>query len=157
MTDYLTNLPLDTLRAMGIPEPWSFGQQDRVRFYELDALGHVNNAVYLRWFETVRVHWFADYDISHYRPEDATYVIRALTCDYHAPLFLNDSYVVTARCESFRRTSFKKRYAVWSGGELKVEGTAVIVTTDKTGTVKIPLTEAMRDVVQRRDGAVAEA
>ena len=156
MTDYLTNLPLDTLRSLGIPEPWEFGQADRVRFYELDALGHVNNTAYLRWFETVRVHWFADREISGYGPEDPTFVLRGITCDYHAPMFLNDAYVVTARCESFRRTSFRKRYAVWSGGQLKVEGTAVIVMTDRSGTTKVPLTEAMRESLRRKDGAAED-
>ena len=29
----------------------------------LDALGHVNNTAYLRWFETVRVGWFLEYGL----------------------------------------------------------------------------------------------
>ena len=50
MTDFLTPLSIETLRAAGIPDPWTYGQADRVRFYELDALNHVNNTAYLRWF-----------------------------------------------------------------------------------------------------------
>ncbi len=153
MTPYLTPLPPDALRAAGIPAPWAFGQADRVRFYELDALGHVNNTAYLRWFETTRVAWFAEYGISHYRPEDPTFVVRAITCEYRAPMFLNDPYIITARCSGFRTTSFTKEYAVWSGGEIKVAGTAVIVMTDAPGTTKLPLPEEMRAVLVARDGA----
>lgn len=154
MTDFLTPLSTDTLRGLGIPEPWTFGQADRVRFYELDALGHVNNTAYLRWFETVRVGWFAEYGFSHYRAEDPTFVLRAITCDYHAPMFLNERYVVTARCESYRRTSFRKVYGVWAEGQLKVEGSAVIVMTDKPGTTKMPLPESWQRILEERDGAV---
>ncbi len=153
MTDFLTPLPVPTLRDAGIPEPWTFGQADRVRFYELDALNHVNNTAYLRWFETVRVGYLAAYGISDYGPDDPTLVLRSVTCDYHAPLFLNDEYIVTARCESFRTTSFRKVYAVWSGGALKAEGSAIVVMTDAAGTRKIPLTDQARAVFRSRDNA----
>ena len=36
---------------------------DRVRFGELDALNHVNNVVYLRWYETLRVLYLEAYGI----------------------------------------------------------------------------------------------
>jgi acyl-CoA thioester hydrolase len=153
MTDYLTPLSGEGLRAVGVPEPWTFGHADRVRFYELDALNHVNNTTYLRWFETLRVLWFFDRGITQYRPEDPTFVVRSLSCDYHAPLFLNDDYIVTARCESFRRTSFRKVYAVWSGGRLCTGGSAVIVKTDAAGARSVPLSEAERAVLVARDGA----
>lgn len=156
MTGYIDPLDPDTLRAQGIPTPWSFGLADRVRFYELDALNHVNNTAYLRWFETARVRWLAAYGISDYGPDDPTLVLRGVTCDYHAPLFLNDDYVVTARCLSFRRTSFRKAYGVWSGGVLKAEGTAVIVMTEGDGTTKMPLPDSVRQTLAARDGALDE-
>ncbi|MEM9342727.1 MAG: thioesterase family protein [Pseudomonadota bacterium] len=157
MTPYLTPLPVADLRALGIPEPWAFGQADRVRFYELDALGHVNNTAYLRWFETLRVSWAISRGITTYRPDDPTFVLKHITCTYHAPLFLNDDYVVTARCESFRSTSFVKTYAVWSAGTLTAEGTAVGVCTDKAGTTKRPLSEATIQALREMDGAVEGA
>ena len=157
MTDYLTPLPVQDLRDAGIPGPWTFGVRDRVRFYELDALNHVNNTAYLRWFETLRVRWFSDYGLSDYGPDDPTFVLRGVTCDYHAPLYLHDDYVVTARCASFRTTSFRKDYAVWVRGKLCTTGSAVVVITDKTGERKEPLTEAMKRVMVERDGAINEA
>lgn len=157
MTDYILPLSLDALRARGIPEPWTFGVADRVRFYELDALNHVNNTTYLRWFETTRVRWLADYGISHYRPEDPTLVIRQIVCDYLAPMFLNEDYVVTARCVSFRNTSFRKDYAVWSDGQIKVKGSAVIVITTDDGASKRPLPDTVRTTFTERDGAINEA
>jgi acyl-CoA thioester hydrolase len=153
MTAFLTRLSADDLRAAGIPAPWAFGQADRVRFYELDALNHVNNTVYLKWFETLRVQYMIDYGLTQYRPEDPSFVVRSLTCDFLAPMFLNDDYIVTARCESFRTTSFRKDYAVWRGGRLCATGTAVVVMTDKSGERKQPLTDAQRETFVTRDGA----
>lgn len=150
--------PLDPLgprelRQIGIPAPWSFGMADRVRFYELDVLNHVNNTAYLRWFESARVHYMATYEISHYREHDPTLVLRSVTCDYLAPMYLNERYVVTARCASFRKTSFVKEYAVWTDGRLKASGTAVVVMTESDGTTKIQIPHEVRSVFLQRDGA----
>ncbi|MEM9032771.1 MAG: acyl-CoA thioesterase [Pseudomonadota bacterium] len=134
-----------------------FGQADRVRFYELDALGHVNNTAYLRWFETVRVGWFAEYGLSNYGPEDPTFVLRQVACDYYAPMYLSETYVVSARCVSFRESSFVKEYGVFADGKLKALGRAVIVMTDPKGTTKMPVTEAVRKVLESRDGAIADS
>ncbi len=151
----LTPLGPDELRDAGIPAPWAFGMADRVRFHELDGLNHVNNAMYLSWFETLRVHYCSDYGLTQYRPEDPMLILKSVTCEYHAPMFLSDPYIVTARCQSFRRTSFVKEYAVWSGGGLKTTGTAVIVMTEQDGTTKWPLPDQIKSVFQARDGAVA--
>lgn len=153
MTAYLTPLGPDNLRPLDISEPWTFGIADRVRFYELDALGHVNHATYLKWFETVRVSWFGDYGLSRYGPEDPTFVLKRVECDYIAPMFLHDSYIVTARASSFRTSSFTKEYGVWRAGALVAKGACIVVMTDKSGTQKVPLTAAMRDVLSTRDGA----
>ena len=149
----LTPLGPDVLRPLGIPAPWAFGMADRVRFHELDVLNHVNNATYLSWFETVRVHYVRAYGLSQYGPDDPQIVLKGVTCDYHAPLHLSDPYVITARCRSFRRTSFVKEYGVWSEGTLKVQGTAVVVLTEKNGSAKVPVPEAIKAVFAERDGA----
>ena len=156
MSDYILPLSIEDLRKRGVPTPWTFGIADRVRFYELDALNHVNNTAYLRWFETTRLRWLAEYGISHYRPEDPTLVIRQIVCDYLAPMFLNEDYVVTARCVSFRNTSFRKDYAVWSEGQIKVRGSAVVVMTEEGGTIKRPLPDHVRAVLKDRDAAKDE-
>lgn len=55
---FLTPLSPEQLRAAGVPDGWSFGMADIVRFHELDALNHVNNVAYFRWFETLRIPYF---------------------------------------------------------------------------------------------------
>ena len=95
---FLIPLGPTDLRDAGIPEPWAFGMADRVRFAELDALNHVNNAAYLSWFEALRVRYCAAYHVSDYRPEDPMIVIRDLSARYHAEMTLDEPYIDTAPC-----------------------------------------------------------
>lgn len=138
------------LRAAGIPAPWIFGRRDWVRPGEVDALSHVNNTVYLQWFETVRVAYVRDLRPSPY-PAQST-VLKSLTAEYHAEMRRDEAYVVTARTTSFRNTSFVQEYALFAP-DLRASGTAVVVLVDSRTGEKTPLSDALRDLLIRRDGA----
>ncbi|MCI2398287.1 thioesterase family protein [Aliiroseovarius subalbicans] len=153
---YLTPLTGEVLRAAGVPEGWDFGIADKVRFYELDALNHVNNVAYLRWFETLRIPYFRDYQVSSYRADDPQLVLMTNAARYHAPLYLNDSYVVTGRTVSYRNTSFRMEYAVFTETGLKTTGESVIVCLEQDAKTKRPLPKAAISAFQSRDGAVQE-
>ena len=149
---FLTPLSTDTLRDLGIPEPWGYGIADRVRFGEIDALGHVNNTAYLGWFETFRIHYFREYAINDYKGMPPRIVLRRTSCDYLQEMKLNEDYIITGRTSEMRNTSFTMDYAVWSGGSLRATAQAVIVTLDEAG--KIPLPDGLRETFKSRDGAV---
>lgn len=149
---YNTPLDAETLRAADVPEPWNFGVADRVRFYEIDALNHVNNTTPLRWFENLRVAYMTAYGQPYGAPESPQIVVKSLTAEFHRPMFLGESYVVVARTKSVRRTSFLKEYAVYAG-DLRYSGTALMVCVSPDGTEKRPMTPAFRKAVITRDGA----
>ncbi len=123
---------------------------DRVRFYEIDALGHVNNIAYLRWFETVRVRWMEDLGL---RSEGVHSVLRTQGCGYHAPMFLGDAYVVVTRCAQVGTTSMRMDYGVWADGALKADGHAVVVAVDAGGARKVAVPDSTRDLLMRLDDA----
>ncbi|WP_425090421.1 acyl-CoA thioesterase [Tropicimonas sp. S265A] len=150
----LAPLSPDELRALGVPEPWNFGMRDRVRFHEIDALNHVNNAVCFSWFENLRVHYLREYDLYQYAPGEPMLVMRAVGASYHAPLFLGQDYVLTARTREFGRTSFTMDYAVFADGRCAIEGHAVIVLLEQDGKTGFALTEPMREIMRSRDGAM---
>ncbi len=153
MIPFLTPLDQDTLAKAGVTGGWAYGIADKVRFYELDALNHVNNVAYLRWFETLRIPYFRDYRLSGYGPDDPQVVIKTNTATYHAPLFLNDTYIVTGRTVSFRDSSFRMEYGVFSGG-LKTTGEALLVCLQQDGRTKRALPDAAVRSFVERDGAV---
>ncbi len=154
--NFLTPLDRNDLAAQGIDPPWTYGIADRVRFYELDALNHVNNVAYLRWFETLRISYFRDYGLSNYTVEDPQFVVIQNSARYLAPCYLNEAYIVTGRTVAYRASAFRMEYGVFVGGALKCTGEAVLVCLERDGKTKRPLTDEMIATMQTRDGAIRE-
>ena len=149
---YHTPLEIGTLRALGIPEPWSFGVADKTRFGELDPLGHINNAAYLGWFESFRIQYMQAYGIG-YTDEDAPQmVLRQVQVDYLKEMKLDEDYIVTGRATKLRTSSFQMDYAVWAGGSLRTTSHAIIVLLNADGT-KRPISPEIRSLLKERDGA----
>jgi acyl-CoA thioester hydrolase len=154
--------PLDTtaLRALGIPAPWTFGLADRVRFGELDALGHVNNTAYLRWFESFRLPYLEAREVTDYGPDSPRLVLKRASCDYMAEMLNGTDYVVTGRTRAFRRTSFTMEFGVWlpdpGGARQTAAGEAIIVLLDRDGPGRHPIPEAGRHAFATLDGAVED-
>ena len=153
MTPFLEPLGPAALRAAGLPDSWTFGMADRVRFGELDALNHVNNVVYLRWYETLRVLYLEDYGIYEDAGPDPKFVVKTVSLDYKAEVMRGASYVNVARTVEMRNTSFSMEYATFVDGRITTTGTAVIVVLDQDNT-KRPLTDALRQTFITRDEAV---
>ena len=60
-----------------------------VRFRDLDALGHVNNAVYFTYFEEGRKNFSkTEFQVSH--PTDFAFIMAHIQCDYLRPVKLGD-------------------------------------------------------------------
>ncbi len=137
----VTPLTAAQMQTVGVPDGWPFGMADRVRFHELDALNHVNNVAYFRWFESVRIPFFMHYHVSSYCEGDPQVVLATNFARYFKPMHLGDDYVVTARCKSFRTTSFVMEYAVFVSGEMRCSSESVIVTLEQDGVTKRPLRE----------------
>lgn len=153
MTAFLTTLIGEGLRDAGIPAPWTYGMADRVRFGELDALNHVNNVVYLRWYETLRVQYLEDYGLYDDAGPDPKFVIKAVSLDYRAEVHRGAAYINTARTVEMRKTSFTMHYATFVAGQITTTGTAVVVLLNDDNS-KRALSDAMRQKFITRDGAV---
>ena len=69
----------------------------QIRWRDLDALGHVNNAVYLTYFELARLAYIravlnedAPIDRRTLLPVDFQFILAELTCHYRSPATLGD-------------------------------------------------------------------
>ncbi len=154
--NFIKTLDRPALEALGI-EGFAYGYADRVRFGELDALNHVNNAVYLRWFENIRVSYVQDYGLTSYgAPGDPQLVVRRVTADYFAPVLQNADYVITARTTLVKPSSFVMEYGLFVEGRKVAAGEAVGVSLTADGSARQPhKPEAIRAMVDR-DGAATE-
>lgn len=151
----LVPLSPDQQRAAGVPQTWPLAVADRVRFSELDRLNHVNNTAYLVWFETIRIRYFQDWGISHYRPQDPRLVIRRTEADYLAEMHMDELYVITIRCAAFRTTSFTLHSEVWAGGTRRAAFGGVVVMLDPDGSGRYAIPPALRQRFLTVDGATA--
>ncbi len=83
----------------------------QVRYRDLDALGHVNNAVYLSYLELARVHYI-EQRIGPIRPQDYTFVIARIEIDFLRPLHLGDAPTVGLKPIRVGRSSFTFGYCL---------------------------------------------
>ncbi|MGR3513775.1 MAG: acyl-CoA thioesterase [Paracoccaceae bacterium] len=156
MTDYLAPLDRSALTALGV-DGFAYGYADRVRFHELDALNHVNNTVFLRWFETIRVRYLVDYGLSSYAAaDDPQLVVRRVTADYLSPVLMGQDYVVTARTTLVKPSSFLMEYGLFVETRLVATGEAVVVSLSPDGAARQQHRPAAIEAMVTRDGAQTE-
>ena len=102
-----------------------------VRFRDLDALNHVNNAVMVSYLEVARWQWWRAYLAG--RPfEEEGFLIARVEVDYRQPIVIQDQVRVEVRCERVGTTSFDLGYRLIRGqdGAVLAEGCTVQVMLD---------------------------
>jgi len=151
---YLTPLTKDELADEGL-EGFAYGYRDVVRFYELDALNHVNNTVFLKWFETIRVSYVSAYGLTGYSGTDADpeLVVRHLSADFLHPIYQNETYTLATRTRLVKPSSFIMDYAVAVDGHIRGTGDCVVISLEQDGkTRRLHKPEAVQMMLSQ-DGA----
>lgn len=109
---------------------WNTQVKIKVRFADVDMMGHLNNAKYVTYLEEGRVAYFQKFpelDFTVGDPESRDSVIVAsLQLDYRSPAYLNETLVVALRTVEIKRSSFVVEY------EVKEENTGRLVATART-------------------------
>lgn len=123
-----------------------------VRFRDLDALGHVNNAVYLTYFETARMEFWRHVN-DRVDLSGMDMILARAEVDYRAPLVYGDRIEVGVRCVSVKRTSFVLAQAIVNraNGRLAAEARKVLVHYDYRAGTKKALPEELRQRLMRQD------
>ena len=124
---------------MGVHE-----KQIEIRWRDVDAYRHVNNAVYATYLEECRDELVERLLEGIGDPWD--YVVARVAIDFRRELTLEDEVVVvSAAVASIGRSSIVLREAVRTrDGELSAEAEAVLVARDRESGRSRPLTEAER-------------
>jgi acyl-CoA thioester hydrolase len=123
-----------------------------VRFRDLDALGHVNNAVYLTYFETARMEFWRQVN-DRVDLTGMDMILARAEVDYRSPLVYGDRIEVGVRCASVRRSSFVLEQAIVHvpSGRLVAEARKVLVHYDYRAGTKKTLPEDLRQRLLRQD------
>lgn len=123
-----------------------------IRWRDMDAYGHVNNAVFLNYLEEARDEMVRR--LFGRGEEEFDYVVARVAIDFRLPLRQDDGEVV-ARCRVGRvgRSSLRTREEIVTGdGRLAAEAEAVLVAHDRRTGRSRPLTAGERAILERRTG-----
>ncbi|MCL4330392.1 MAG: acyl-CoA thioesterase [Candidatus Thermoplasmatota archaeon] len=88
----------------------------QVRYRDLDSLGHVNNAVYLSYFEMGRINFFMDMELD-FNPESVNFVLAHVSIDFRKSITLFDSIMQETWIQKTGRTSVTFRHRIVSSAD----------------------------------------
>ena len=113
-----------------------------VRFADIDAMGHVNNAIYLTYFEEGRKAFLREvFNITD--PSDYPFILAKISCDYIRPIRLMDPLSIKIWISETGNKSFKFKYELCNPDNVAIiygNGESVMVMYDysKKETIAIP-------------------
>ena len=93
----------------------------QIRFSDCDMLQHVNNAIYLQYFETSRINFFKT-ELPNWDWKEKGIIMLKNEVEYKIPLFLTDDCFVEISCLHIGTKSFTFFY------EVKVNSPKGIIT-----------------------------
>ena len=106
-----------------------FVHRERVRFRDLDAMGHVNNAVFLTYIESARVACLVDLGAAA-TLEDISIIVARIEIDFRTPVAFGEEVEVGVRTSRFGDKSFDLDYELRVDGELVAEAKSIQVAYD---------------------------
>ena len=121
-----------------------------VRFRDLDPLGHVNNAVYLSYFENARIACFAAIT-GLVSLQELNMILAEVTVTYHAPALFGDRLEVGVRVTRMGTKSFDMEYLLvrQPDGRRVASGRSVQVMYDYASAQTIPISDELRGQIDR--------
>jgi acyl-CoA thioester hydrolase len=124
-----------------------------VRFRDTDAMGHVNNAVYLTYLEQARVEYLKRV-MGLTKPADFGIIIARVEIDYRSPVEIDDELVIGARVTQIGGASFDMAYRIVERktGRVVAEARTVQVSFDYKHNKVRKLPQDVADKVRDYDG-----
>lgn len=120
-----------------------------VRWGDVDAMGHVNNATYLTYLEQARITYFNDLGLWNGQAGKIAPIMARCEIDYRLPLYASDQVVVYTRCARLGNRSFDTEQIIArvNGGDLQIAAQAKVVAVvyDYLSLKSAPMPEAWRD------------
>ncbi|MBX2882153.1 MAG: acyl-CoA thioesterase [Granulosicoccus sp.] len=111
-----------------------------IRWSDMDALGHVNNAMYFRYFEMTRMEWWNSLGEGTLGTSSIGMVVADGHCEYLIPLKYPSVITVKMSGAAPGRTSFNSFYTIHTDdGRLCARGSARVVWYDNARESSTPL------------------
>lgn len=125
-----------------------------VRFRDIDAMGHVNNAVFFTYLETARVEYMRGvvFRTQSRKLPEAGLILAKISCDFKKPIFYGQPVEVGTRVTQIRNSSFLVEQRIEAGGQLAALSQAVVVRYDYEAGVSVRIPDEFRTRVETFEG-----
>jgi acyl-CoA thioester hydrolase len=122
--------------------PW------QVIFRDLDAFGHVNNAVFFTYFEWARTKMWLEMT-QRSEATDISFIVVRAECDFRHQIAL-ETIEIGVRIGEMRTSSFDTTYEIRkvNDGQLAATGRVVLVLFDWKTQSKVPIGDELRQAVR---------
>ena len=156
--DRIAELLVDFPVTVEIPVAWG----------DMDAMGHVNNAVYFRYFETARIKCFAELGLDSIEQSDGVGpILHSASCRFRIPPTHPDTVTVGAQIAETQATTEKAVSAIGTIGttisRLSEISTAVAAAVEEQSAVTQEMSNNMQSAaagvasISRSVGEIATA
>jgi len=120
-----------------------------------DALSHVNNIIYFRWAESVRIEYLARTGIWDGSATAATGpIVAAISCDFRVPLTYPDTVYAGASVTALGNSSFQMAHCIVSAnrGAVAAELDSTLVWLDYRTGKPLHLPSEVRKAIAELEG-----
>lgn len=128
-------------------EVFTYFHPIHIRFSDLDAQGHVNNAVYLTYLESARLGYYQTTGIwDKHSGANTGMVVAHIDIDYVAPIFLGHDIEVGLRMVRLGNKSMTLAFQISAreGTQVFARGEAILVVFDDAAEKGVPISEEWR-------------
>jgi acyl-CoA thioester hydrolase len=121
-----------------------------VRFRDIDAMGHVNNAVYATYLEQARVRYVED--VVEEPLMETGGVVADLHVDFERPIDWGEDVTVGVRAGELGTSSIPLVYEIRADGDLAATGETLMVVFDPGAGEPRPIPDAWRERIADHEG-----
>ena len=132
-----------------------------VRFRDIDAFGHVNNAAFVTYLEQARIRYLID-NLEIETPQHLPLILAAIQVDFRAPILFGQEVVIGTRVDWIGNTSMSMSHRMTAGTEadganrLVAEAATVLVAYDYATERPIRVPEPWRAAFAQYEGRSLE-
>jgi acyl-CoA thioester hydrolase len=122
-----------------------------IRWGDMDAFGHVNNTVYFRYMEQVRISWFEQIGIAGGNGEGQGPVIVNASMEFLKQLHYPGDVIGHLSVGQPGRSSFDTRFELYRSDDpatLYARGAAKIVWIDYAAGKSVPIPALLRQIIE---------
>jgi acyl-CoA thioester hydrolase len=120
------------------------------RYADFDMLGHLNNAIYVAYYELVRVQYFSAIG---WTLKDESNVVAHIDVDFLLPIFPKDKLICSIKTISLGSKSFKMQYQLTSedGSKCFSRAYSVQVCIERASGKAIEIPDHARQILSAYD------